>query len=179
MYISFFLELIGLQKASYSQVKRDSRVLRPTKDVFLGGLQAPLLTRKLPRVEEVALDMEHYKLVDKESSGEAKKNVAEDIMTVYMNAFIPTINPLKVVQKMGWVQDLVKERRKDMVKYKRFDKERVMGKHKKKSGSGKKKKRYVEVKDELMRVQSVRKVYGIWYMVLLILKAGIHYMFCT
>ena len=135
--------------ASYSQAKGDSRVLRPTEDVFLGGLPAPLLTRKLPRVGEVALAMEHYKLVDKDSSEE---KVAEDIMTVYMNASIPTINPLKVVQKVGWVQELVKERRKDMVNDKRFDRERVMGKHRKKSGNGKKKMKYVEVKDELMKV---------------------------
>ena len=138
--------------ASYSQAKKDSRVLRPTKDVFLGGLPAPLLTRKLPRVGEVALAMEHYKLVDKDSSEEAKKKVAEYIMTVYMNASIPTINPLKVVQKVGWVQELVKERRKDMVNDKRFDRERVMGKHRKKSGNGKKKMKYVEVKDELVKV---------------------------
>ena len=152
MYISFFLELIVVQMASNSQARGDSRVLRPTEDLFLGGLPAPLLTRKLPRVGEVALAMEYCKLMNKDSVKEAKKKVAEDIMTVYMNASIPTINPLKVVQKVGWVQELVKERRKDMVNDKRFDRERVMGKHRKKSGNGKKKMKYVEVKDELMKV---------------------------
>ena len=39
-----------------------------------------------------------------------------------------------------------------MVTNKRFDRERVMGKHRKKSGNGKKKMKYVEVKDELMKV---------------------------
>ena len=98
MYISFFLELIVVQMASNSQARGDSRVLRPTEDLFLGGL---LLTRKLPRVGEVALAMEYCKLMNKDSVEEAKKKVAEDIMTVYMNASIPTKNPLKVVQKVG------------------------------------------------------------------------------
>ena len=87
--------------ASYSQAKKDSRVLRPTEDVFLGGLPAPLLNRKLPRVGEVALAMEHYKLVDKDSSEEAKKKVAEDIVTVYRNASIPTINPFESSPESG------------------------------------------------------------------------------
>ena len=127
-------------------------MLRPTEDVFLGGLPAPLLSRKLPRVGEVALAMEHYKLEDKVSPEEAKKMVAKYIQEVYKNASISTINPLKVVQKVMWVQELVKEIRKDMVNDKRFDRERVMGKHRKKSGNGHKKMKYVEVKEELLKV---------------------------
>ena len=107
-----------------SQAKSNSRVLRPTEDVFLGGLPAPLLTRKLPRVGEVALAMELYKFEDKDDAKEAKKKVAEDVLDMYKKASIPTINPLKIAQKVEWVQELVKERRKDMVNDKRFDRER-------------------------------------------------------
>ena len=135
-----------------SQAESNSRVLRPTEDVFLDGVPAPLLTRKLPRVGEVALAMELYKLDCKDSPKEAKKKVAEDILNMYKKASIPTINPLKIAQKVEWVQELVKERRKDMVNDKRFNRERVMGKHRKKSGNGKKKMKYVEVKDELVKV---------------------------
>ena len=54
-------------------------MLRPTEDVFLAGLPAALLTRKLPRVGEIALAMEYYKLEDKDGPKEAKKKVAEDV----------------------------------------------------------------------------------------------------
>ena len=94
-----------------SQAKSNSRVLRPTEDVFLGGLPAPLLTRKLPRVGEIALAMEYYKLEDKDGPKEAKKKVAEDVVNMYKKASIPTINPLKIAQKVEWVQELVKERK--------------------------------------------------------------------
>ena len=135
-----------------SQAKSNSRVLRPTDDVFLGGLPAPLLTRKLPRVGEIALAMEYYKLEDKDGPKEAKRKVAEDLVNMYKKASFPTINPLKIAQKVEWVQELVKERRKDMVNDKRFDRERVMGKHRKKSGNGSKRMKYVEVKDKLLMV---------------------------
>ena len=135
-----------------SQAESNSRVLRPTEDVFLDGVPAPLLTRKLPRVGEVALAMELYKLDCKDSPKEAKKKVAEDILNMYKMASIPTINPLKIAQKVEWVQELVKERRKDMVNDKRFNRERVMGKHRKKSGNGSKRMKYVEVKDKLLMV---------------------------
>ena len=134
-----------------SQAESNSRVLRPTEDVFLDGVPAPLLTRKLPRVGEVALAMELYKL-DCKDSPKVKKKVAEDILNMYKKASIPTINPLKIAQKVEWVQELVKERRKDMVNDKRFNRERVMGKHRKKSGNGSKRMKYVEVKDKLLMV---------------------------
>ena len=103
-------------------------MLRFPVDIALGGYPAPLLTHKLPRLGEVALAVEYhlFKKLDKE---EAERKVTKDILQVYMDASIPMVDPKKVKQKVLWVRKLVRKRRKDTVLDKRFNRDRVMGKH--------------------------------------------------
>ena len=129
-----------------------TKVLRPPFDLALDGTPCPLLTRKLARIGETALAIEYYMIAEKVERREAEKKVAEDIIKVYLEASIPTVNPFKVRQKVEWVSNLVKKRRMDLVIDIRFNRERVMGKRRKKSKNGKVKMKFIDVKDELFRV---------------------------
>ena len=115
-----------------AQQKGVPRVLRPPEDIALGGWPVPLLSNKLPRVGEVALAIEGLKFGEQLKLEEAQRRVTEYILSVYRKASIPTINPLKVKQKVEWVSKLVKNRRSDVREDKRFEREHVKGLRKKK-----------------------------------------------
>ena len=129
-----------------------TRLLRPPFDVALGGTPSAVPLNQLPLVGEVALALEESRFRQKCSLKEAEGMVTEDILHIYNLASVPTIHPLKVRQKVEWVSKLVKKQRKDLTPDSRFGRQSVLGSYRHKSGNGKKKVNYVDVKDELFLV---------------------------
>ena len=130
----------------------NSRQLRPPFDVALDGNPSAIPLNQLPRVGDVALALQHSRFQEKCSLNEAEGMVVEDILHVYNLASVPTIHPKKVRQKVEWVSKLVKGQRLHLTQDKRFGRQVVLGKHRKKSGNGKVKMNYSDVKDVLFQV---------------------------
>ena len=85
---------------------------------------------------------------------EAEKKIVDQIVKIYERASIPTINVLKIKQKVEKIQKLKRERMKELQVDSRRDKPTVQGKWKQTAKNGKKKQKFGDLKDNLFDVSS-------------------------